>query len=69
MTPGHPIADIIFDMLLPATASAYAVAREIETKELRHAMAALSVFRGPGTFARDVAMQVIRDELAKREGA
>lgn len=68
MTPGHPVADLIFKQLSVALFGTFATVRDLPTADLRHALAALSVFRGPGTVARDVAMQIIRDELAEREG-
>ena len=68
MTPGHPTADAIFEHILRGTASAHLIAHDTGTRELRHALAALSTFRGPGTFARDVAVALIRDELSEREG-
>lgn len=69
MTPGHPTADLIFEQLSGRVAIAFATVQDLPTADLRHALAALSVFRGPGTVARDVAMQIIRNELAEREGA
>ena len=66
MTPGHPTADLIFAPILKGCAGGYAIIRDTDTADLRRALAALSTFRGPGTVARDVAMQVIRDELAER---
>jgi len=69
MRPGQPTADLVFTHILPAIASTYAILSETETCELRRALAALSTFKGPGTIARNIAMRMIRDELAEREGA
>ena len=66
MTPGDPTADLLFECILSGTVRAHGVAMECEPDELRRALAALSTFRGPGTFARDVTIALIRDELAKR---
>lgn len=68
MTPGQPTADLIFDKIIAATAHAHAVVAESEEPELRAALAALSVFRGPGTVARDIIIKIICDELLNREG-
>ena len=67
MTPGQPLADLIFGAILGGTAHAHAVATECTDADLRKALAALSVFRGPGTFARDIAIALIREELTDRE--
>ena len=69
MTPGYPIANKIFEQLGDATTFSFAIVRETPTDDLRNALAALSVFKGPGTVARDFAIQIIRHELAEREGA
>jgi hypothetical protein len=68
MRPGQPLADIIFDAIAPGIAGAYAIAADHDDADLRKALAALSVLRGPGTVARDVAIALIRDELQHREG-
>ena len=69
MTPGHPTADLILDFILNGTAAAHGVAMEQDERELRRALAALSVFNGPGTFARNVAIELIRSELSERGDA
>jgi hypothetical protein len=66
MTPGHATADLLFGFILSGTAPAAYVATEIDADELRRALAALSTFRGPGTFARDVTIQLISDEIDRR---
>lgn len=66
MNPGHPTADLLFNYILNGTASAYAVMMDCDTRELRHALAALSTFRGPGSIARDITIALVRNELEDR---
>lgn len=69
MTPGHPTADLIFEKIIAATSFAHAIVTDHDERELRAALAALSVFRGPGTVARDICITIIRDELLHRGAA
>ena len=66
MNPGHPTADLLFNYILNGTAAAQAVMMDCNTKELQHALAALSTFRGRGTVARDITIALIRDALEGR---
>ena len=67
MESGNPQADMILQPLLQGVAHSYAIASDLDDATLRTALAALSVFRGPGQIAKNIAIELIRDELQARE--
>ncbi|ATX66942.1 hypothetical protein [Roseinatronobacter bogoriensis] len=69
MLTGNTPADCVFQPLLLGIAHSYGIVKDLDDASLRSAVAALSVFRGPGQIARNVAIDLIRDELQARGAA